>query len=298
MKSKRLPSSRIPDFVKRDWWQGFCWGHCWNISTHKTRAHLGAYLQKKRHSIVKDRHLAIKEKGVERNPVSGSMTCHLTDVPHRGVPWWPLSLKFLGQSQREKDTSPTTLQTNSCLKKRNQFKRRKLQSVCALSPVRLFLTPWTVACQAPLSMGFFRQEYWSRLPFPHPGDLPYPGTETMSLASLALAGRFFNTKPLQKPQKIKTLIQKHPCAPMLIAAAFTIAKTWIQRVIHLLTDEWIKKMYTCVRSVTQSCLTLCDSVDHSPPCLSVHGISRTRTLEWVAISSPVVYICNGKLCSY
>ena len=39
-------------------------------------------------------------------------------------------------------------------------------------------------------------------------------------------------------------------------------------------------------------------MDRSPPGLSVHGISRTRTLEWVAISSPVVYICNGKLCSY
>ena len=38
-----------------------------------------------------------------------------------------------------------------------------------------FVTPWTVACQAPLSMGFPRQEYWSGLPFPSPGNLPYPG---------------------------------------------------------------------------------------------------------------------------
>ena len=43
------------------------------------------------------------------------------------------------------------------------------------SRVRLFATPWTVAYQAPPSMGFFRQEYWSGLPFPSPGDLPYPG---------------------------------------------------------------------------------------------------------------------------
>ena len=52
--------------------------------------------------------------------------------------------------------------------------------VCAqlLSPVRLFVTPWTVAHQAPLSVGFPRQEYWSGLPFPSPGDLPHPGTET------------------------------------------------------------------------------------------------------------------------
>ena len=45
-----------------------------------------------------------------------------------------------------------------------------------------FVTPWTVAHQAPLSMGFPRQEYWSRLPFPPPGDLPDPGIKPMSLA--------------------------------------------------------------------------------------------------------------------
>ena len=44
-----------------------------------------------------------------------------------------------------------------------------------LSHVQLFLPPWTVACQAPLPMGFSRQEYWSGLPFPSPGDLPNPG---------------------------------------------------------------------------------------------------------------------------
>ena len=46
-----------------------------------------------------------------------------------------------------------------------------------LSCVRLFATPWTVAYQAPPSMGFSRQEYWSGLPFPSPGDLPHPGIE-------------------------------------------------------------------------------------------------------------------------
>ena len=51
-------------------------------------------------------------------------------------------------------------------------------------------TPWTVACQAPLSMGFSRQEYWSGLPFPPPGDPLDPGIEPMSLA---LAGGFFTT---------------------------------------------------------------------------------------------------------
>ena len=47
---------------------------------------------------------------------------------------------------------------------------------------------WTVACHTPLSMGFSRQEYWDRMPYPPPGDLPNPGLEPVSLMSLALAG--------------------------------------------------------------------------------------------------------------
>ena len=54
--------------------------------------------------------------------------------------------------------------------------------VKSLSRVRLFLTPWTIAYQAPPSMGFSRQEYWSGLPFPSSGDLPYPGIESGSPA--------------------------------------------------------------------------------------------------------------------
>ena len=64
------------------------------------------------------------------------------------------------------------------------------------SCVRLFAVPWTAACQAPLSMEFFRQEYWSQLLFLTPGDLPDPGIEPMSLASPALAGGFFPIVPL------------------------------------------------------------------------------------------------------
>ena len=58
-----------------------------------------------------------------------------------------------------------------------------------------FATPWTTAHQAPLSMGFPRQEYWSGLPIPSPGDLPRPGIEP---ASPALAGRFFTTESPRK----------------------------------------------------------------------------------------------------
>ena len=65
-----------------------------------------------------------------------------------------------------------------------------------LSRVQLFVTPQTVAHQAPLSMGFFRQEYWSELPFPSPGDLLDPGIELASPESPALADKFFTTDSL------------------------------------------------------------------------------------------------------
>ena len=52
----------------------------------------------------------------------------------------------------------------------------------SLSRVQLFVIPWTVAYQAPSSMGFSRQEYWSGLPFPSPGDLPHPGIKPRSPA--------------------------------------------------------------------------------------------------------------------
>ena len=58
------------------------------------------------------------------------------------------------------------------------------------------MTPWTVARQAPLSMGFPRPEYWNGLPSRLPGDLPDPGVEP---ASPALAGGFFTTEPPRKP---------------------------------------------------------------------------------------------------
>ena len=67
---------------------------------------------------------------------------------------------------------------------------------CHFSCVRLFATPWTVACQVPLSMGFSRQENWSGLPFPSSGDLSDPGMEPMSPA---LAGKFFTSESPGKP---------------------------------------------------------------------------------------------------
>ena len=64
----------------------------------------------------------------------------------------------------------------------------------------LFVTPWTVARQAPLSKQFSRHEYWSGLPCSSPGDLPDPGVILASPKSPELASRFFTTMPPGKPQ--------------------------------------------------------------------------------------------------
>ena len=111
------------------------------------------------------------------------------------------------------------------------LERKKVKS---LSCVQLFATLWTVAHQAPPSMGFSRQEYWSGLLFPSPGDLPDPGIKLSS--------------------------------PTLQADALTSAAA------------------AAAAKSLQSCPTLCDPMDGSPPGSPIPGILQTRTLEWVAIS--------------
>ena len=77
--------------------------------------------------------------------------------------------------------------------------------MCALSRVQLFATPWAVAHQAPLSMGFSRQEYWSGLSFSSPGDFRDPEIELLSLVSPSLAFGFCTTAPPGKlsPGEVK-----------------------------------------------------------------------------------------------
>ena len=74
---------------------------------------------------------------------------------------------------------------------RNTYFHQVLHAYSKLTYSCLCVTPWTVARQAPLSVTFSRQEYWSGLPCPPPGDLPDPGVEPASLMSFALVGRVF-----------------------------------------------------------------------------------------------------------
>ena len=85
------------------------------------------------------------------------------------------------RSSRQQPRSPTESPYPTHHQSLN-LERKKEKKVKSLSRVRLFVTPWTVAYQAPPSMGFSRQEYWSGLPFPSPGDLPDPGIEHRSPA--------------------------------------------------------------------------------------------------------------------
>ena len=77
---------------------------------------------------------------------------------------------------------------------------------CVVRRVRLFVTPWTIARQAPLSMEFARQESWSGFPCPTSGDLPNPEAEHTSLAPPALTGKLFTTVPHGKPRWLTILL--------------------------------------------------------------------------------------------
>ena len=70
-----------------------------------------------------------------------------------------------------------------------------ITKICLLSHVWLFVTPWTVGCQAPLSMEFSRREYWTGLPFPPAGDVPNPGMGPESFGFAASTGGLFATVP-------------------------------------------------------------------------------------------------------
>ena len=115
--------------------------------------------------------------------------------------------------------------------------------MCVLSCVQLFATPWTVARQASQFMGFSRQEYWSGLPLPPPGDLPDPGTEAMSPA---LAGGLFTTEPPGKPHSVL----KFSCFKVLLKILHPAKPSWI-----LLEHSWKMKAHTYEK--VKSCIYIC-----------------------------------------
>ena len=143
--------------------------------------------------------------------------------------------------------------------------------VSCFSRIQLFATPWTVAYQAPLSMWFSRQEYLSGLPCSSPGDHPNQELELMSLTSPALASRHFITR-----------------------ATSDIRPRWGYKTLEGRDDLFLYSLYcplqclahhaAAAAKLLQSCPTLCNSIEGSPPGSPIPGILQARTLEWVAIS--------------
>ena len=109
--------------------------------------------------------------------------------------WQPTPVFLPGEFHRQR----SLVGYSPCTDKELDMTER-LTVLSHFSSVGLFATLWAVACHAPLFMEFSRQEYWSRLPFPSPGDLPHPGIKSTSLKSLALAGRFFTTSTTWEAQ--------------------------------------------------------------------------------------------------
>ena len=119
-------------------------------------------------------------------------------LPHCLLPDF-ISCFSPSQCLKQPDMSPELLLFSLILKHSTKQPGQCWEHACSLTRhIQLFATPWTVARQAPLSMGFSRQEYQSGLPFPPPGDLPNPGIKRMSPV---LAGGFCITELPEKPTK-------------------------------------------------------------------------------------------------
>ena len=146
-----------------------------------------------------------------------------------------------------------------------------------------FVTPWTVAHQASLSMGFPRQEFWSGLPFPYPGNLPNPGIESRPLTFPALVrGLIYpplSSTSLYPPHSL--LLRSSQKDALSVRRKLSINRSCYTRSL-LIFCTWTVQF----SSVPQSCLTLCDpnGLKHAgPPCPSpptpgVH--SNSCPLSW------------------
>ena len=134
---------------------------------------------------------------------------------------------------------------------------------CTFGRVQHFVTLWTVAHQAPLSMGFSRQEHWSRLPFPSPGDLPDPGIKSMSPVSPALQA---NSLPLSH--------QEAPSNALFYKTLCDFQKFMLPlRLNTPVTIQWHTHnsglIYSCLCSSWESFLMVCGLANGSFVCLLI-----------------------------
>ena len=138
-----------------------------------------------------------------------------------------------------------------------------------------FVTAWTVAHQAPLFMGFFRQENWSGLPFPSSGDLPNPGIESVSLEFPALEGGLFTTSATWEALQCYILIQI-----IMFPWGVEFFDYFIINFLKLIF-LWISRV--CLRAQLRP--ILCNPMQCCRPGSCVHGIFQARIQEWVVFFS-------------
>ena len=141
-----------------------------------------------------------------------------------------------------------------------------------LSHVQLFANPWVVVCQTLLSMGFSRQEYWSGLPCPPPGNLPIPGIKPRSPA---LQVNFLPSEPPGKPKNtgVGSLCLFQGIFP---TQGSNLGLPHYRQILYHLSHQKVPNTIyvsiSSVSSVTQSCPTLCDPMNRSMlglPCPSL-----------------------------
>ena len=164
--------------------------------------------------------------------------------------------------------------------------------MCTLRNGWLFVTPWTVAHQAPLCREFSRQEYWSGLPFPIPGDLPNPGIKPTSLSSPVLAGWLFtNCTTLEAPScllysPIQSLLYLLFSSVALFIYLFLI-EGWLLYSIMLVST---KHQHESAISLPMSLPTSTSLPPSSPshpsrllPSLGLSSLSQTENSHWLSI---------------
>ena len=124
---------------------------------------------------------------------------HFIDIYWSSTMCWWVFLAIKQSSWKKK------LKNKTSCSQRTYIHSRRMCVRLSFHRVQLFTTPWTVTPQTPLSMGFSRQESWNGLLVPSPGDFPEPGIEPASLASSALAGRFFTSWAIGEALKNTTV---------------------------------------------------------------------------------------------
>ena len=151
------------------------------------------------------------------------------------------------------------------------------KSICevnSLSRVRLFVTPWTVAYQAHLSIGFSKQEYCNGLPFPSLGDLPNPGIELRSSAPCCYCC-------CSVASVVSDSVRPNRRQPIRLPHPWDSPGKNTGVGCHFLLQCMKVKSES---EVAQSCTTPSDPTDGSPLGSSIHGIFQARVLEWGAIA--------------